>query len=158
MVGPLTDTGDSSYLNAVPITTGNLPAHLVSVSVNVGAIDAALTAQSYQVAVYTNTTVGCPAGVTSCPGMLLASSPTGTLRANSWNTLAFATPIAVAPPYWLVYNTNGTTAAVNNVTYAATGGIVGFAAAPFGTWPAVFPVAMATFYSRAFSIYATLLP
>jgi hypothetical protein len=72
------------------------------------------------------------------PGTLIASTESGVLAANTWHTLAITAAIAPRTAYWLFYNTNGTSCAVNNLRYTNDGR--GRSAwqknVAFGTWPA----------------------
>ena len=100
-------------------------------SANVGAVDPSVARRSFQMAIYTANG--------SAPGTLVASSATGTLVANSWNTVPITATLAPATSYFFVYNTNGASSAVNNLRYAS-GGTSGWRTAgqAFGTWPAAF--------------------
>ena len=86
---------------------------VVSMSANVGAVDPSVARRSFQLAIYTaNGTV---------PGTLVASSATGTLVANSWNTVPITATLAPSTSYYFVYNTNGASTAVNNLRYTNSG-------------------------------------
>ena len=103
-------------------------------SVYVGAVDSLAANRQYQLAIYTDNA--------GRPGTLVAVSATGTLVANAWNTLAVSAPLLANTNYWLMFNTNGRTASVNNMHYksgAAGKGAHSVASAPFGTWPATLP-------------------
>ena len=75
----------------------------------------------------------------SVPGALVATSGTGTLVANSWNTVPISATLAPATSYYLGYNTNGASTTVNNLRYT-NGGSSGWRSAgqAYGTWPASF--------------------
>ncbi|MFJ1706160.1 Ig-like domain-containing protein [Kitasatospora sp. NPDC088346] len=147
-VGSSVDSGDSNHMNASRYVTGSNGGAVSSISVHVGAVDPAPNNQ-YQVAVYADSS--------GKPGSLLASSAAGTLTANSWNTLALTATLAPNTPYWLAYNSNGSSAAVNNLKYAS-GGTSGYGVGgtAFGTWPATFGTAATD--SVSFSMYATYTP
>ncbi|WP_159401045.1 Ig-like domain-containing protein [Streptomyces sp. NRRL B-24484] len=147
-VGSATDSGDSNYMNTSRFVTGANGGALNSISVHVGAVGAAPNNQ-YQVAVY--------ADAAGKPGALVASSASGTLAANAWNTLPLTGTLAANTAYWLAYNSNGSSAAVNNLHYSS-GGTSGYSTggAPFGTWPAAFGASSTM--SATFSIYATYTP
>jgi hypothetical protein len=148
--GSVLDSGDSNYLNGSKVTTSN-GGTISSMSVYVGGIDALSSNQSYQLAIYTDNA--------NKPGSLVASSATGTLTANSWNTLPINATLQPNTSYWLMYNTNGRTTTVNNMYY--NNGTVGQGAyssgsVTFGTWPATFPASQ---LSRAiYSLHATFGP
>ena len=144
--GTLTDSSNSNGLNATQFTTAR-GGTLTSLAVHVGPVDAAAANRQFQLAVYTST-------ATNTPGTLVASSASGTLVANAWNSLPVTANLAANTPYFFVYNTNGATAAVNNLHYA-NAGRSGWRTAgqPFGTWPATFG-AFST-QSATFSFQAT---
>ncbi|GAA0657960.1 hypothetical protein GCM10010193_05790 [Kitasatospora atroaurantiaca] len=148
VVGTATDSGDSNYLNASRYVTGSAGGAVSSISVYVGAVGAAPNNQ-YQVAVYADSS--------GKPGALLASSASGTLTANAWNTLPVTATLGPNTPYWLAYNTNGSNATVNNLKYTSGGtSAYGNGGATFGTWPATFGATTAE--NLSFSIYATYTP
>ncbi|MEV8096110.1 Ig-like domain-containing protein [Kitasatospora sp. NPDC085879] len=147
-VGSATDSGDSNYMNTSRFVTGSSGGALGSVSVHVGAVGAAPNNQ-YQVAVY--------ADASGKPGALVASSASGALTANAWNTLPLAGTLTANTAYWLAYNSNGSSAAVNNLHYSS-GGTSGYSTGgtPFGSWPSTFGASSTM--SATFSIYATYTP
>lgn len=145
--GSLLDSGDSNHLNGSKVTTSN-GGSIVSMSVYVGGVDSSTTNQSFQLAIYTDSG--------NKPGTLVASSTTGTLVANSWNTLPLSATLQPNTSYWLMYNTNGRITAVNNLYY--NNGSLGQGAyssnsVSFGTWPTTFPAASLT--GAIYSLYAT---
>jgi methionine-rich copper-binding protein CopC len=145
-IGSLLDTFDSGYLNGSKVTTST-SGQIMSMSVYIGNIDAALNRQ-YQVAIYADNA--------GAPGTLVAASATGTLVANSWNTIAINASLLAGTNYWLMFNTNGTTGSVNNMYYnngSAGQGAYSNAPVTFGTWPATFPAA--TINNSVFSLFAT---
>jgi len=148
--GSVLDSGSSNHLNGSKVTASN-GGTISSMSVYVGGIDALSGNQSYQLAIYTDN-----AGK---PGTLVASSATGTLTANSWNTLPIAATLQPNTSYWLMYNTNGRTSTVNNMYYnngTVGQGVFSSSGVTFGTWPATFPASQ---LSRAiYSLYATFEP
>ncbi len=133
MAGTLIDDTDSNHLNGSRVTTGAGPVALSSLSVHVGSVSAAPNNQ-YQLAVYTD--------AAGSPGTLVASTGSGTLTANSWNSLPVAgVTLGAGTSYWFVYNSNGTGASVNNMNYSSGAlGQGGYSSTgvPFGTWPASF--------------------
>ncbi|MCG6497534.1 Ig-like domain-containing protein [Kitasatospora sp. A2-31] len=144
-VGPSTDTADSNYLNASRYVTGAAGGTVSSVSVYVGAVDAAPN-NRFQVAVYRDNA--------GSPGTLLASSASATLAADSWNTVPLTAALSANTAYWLAYNSNGGSAAVNNLRYTPGGtSVYGNGGRAFGSWPADFGAA--TSGGLSFSIYAT---
>lgn len=143
--GTLTDSDNSGTANVTRVTTAE-GGKVVSLSANVGAVDASVSRRSFQMAIY--------AANGSAPGALVATSGTGTLVANSWNTVPISATLAPGTSYYLAYNTNGSSASVNNLRYSS-GGSSGWRTAgqAYGTWPATF----GGFSSQAvtFSMHAT---
>ena len=122
----------------------------MSMSVYVGNIGAAPN-QQYQLAIYTDSA--------GAPGTLVAASATGTLVANSWNTIAISASLQASTNYWLMFSTNGTTSSVNNMYYNSGSigqGVYSNGSVTFGTWPATFPAATLT--NGVFSLFATFGP
>ena len=144
-VGAQLDSGDANYINGSRFTMGSTPGTLNSISVYVGAVDVSPNNQ-FQVAVY--------ADAANKPGALLASSATGILVANSWNTISVSGNLAANTSYWLTYNTNATASSLNNMRYA-NGGTGGYSTGrvSFGTWPSTF--GSAAVGSVNYSIYAS---
>ncbi|MFJ8045348.1 Ig-like domain-containing protein [Kitasatospora sp. NPDC096147] len=146
-IGTQEDDNSSNHLNGSRFVTGASAITLKQLSVHVGSVSAAPNNQ-YQLAVYTD--------VDGVPGTLVASTPSGTLTADSWNSLPVNLALSAGTAYWLVYNTNGTGPALNNMHYNVGSYGVGAyqgAAAPFGTWPASFGAANRT--SLSYSLFGT---
>lgn len=129
--GTLTDSSNANGMNASQFTTVR-GGTLRSVAVHVGVVDANVANRQFQVAVYTST-------ATNTPGTLVANSASGTLAANTWNSVPISATLAANTPYFFVYNTNGASASVNNLHYTSTGRS-GWRTAgqPFGSWPSSF--------------------
>lgn len=149
-VGSVQDTGDANYMNGSRITVGSRGETVTSLSAHVGAVDSAPHNQ-FAFAIYSD--------YNGAPGTLIAYSAKGTLTANAWNTLPVRASLAPNTSYWLMYNTNGTNANVNNMAY--TSGSRGSGAwstngQTFGAWPASF--GSTTFDTTDFSLYATVSP
>ncbi len=145
-IGATIDTGDSNSLNGSRVTTGAAPITARSISAYVAGVDSSTSNRSFQVAIY--------ADVAGRPGALVASSATGTLTANAWNTLSVTASLAPNTSYWLMYNTNGRTSTVNNMRMdpgSAGQGAYSTGAVTYGTWPSTFPAA--TVGAWAWSIY-----
>ena len=145
--GTSTDTSNSNTMNATRFTTG-AGGKLASLSVNVGAVDSNVNNRSYQMAIYTANG--------NIPGSLVANTATGTLVANTWNTLPITGTLAPNTGYFIVYNSNGSSSAVNNMRYT-NGGTSGWSTGgrAFGTWPASFGAFSAQ--SATFSMYASFI-
>ena len=146
-IGSAVDGGDSNFLNGSKVTVGATGVSVTGISVYVGAVDAAPNNQ-YQVAIYTDQN-----GV---PGTLVASSTSGTLTPNAWNTRPLAAPLQANTSYWLMYNTNGRSAAVNNMYYKASSagqGAYSKSKVAFGSWPT--PFGAATLTNGVYSLYTT---
>lgn len=145
--GTLTDSSNSNTMNTTRFTTVS-GGKVSSLSVHVGAVDAVAANRSYQLAIY--------AANGAVPGTLIASTSTGTLTANAWNSLPITATLAPNTSYFIAYNSNGSSSSVNNMHYA-NGGTSGWSTAgqPFGTWPTSF----GSFSSQSvmFSLYATFI-
>jgi hypothetical protein len=141
-VGGSLDSGDMNYMNGSRFVTGSGPATVTSMSVYLKSVQPAPNNQ-YQLAVY--------ADANGSPGARVASSTSGTLTANSWNTRPITATLAANTPYWLMYNTNGN----NNLSYDTGTANQGAwsTATPFGNWPATFGTSSR--WNAKFSIYAT---
>ena len=149
-IGTSIDTGDSHFMNGSKVTT-TAAGHLSSMSVYVGAIDTMAANRQYQLAIYTDNA--------GRPGTLVAASAAGTLTANAWNTLPVSASVQASTSYWLMFNTNGRTGAVNNMRYnsgAAGQGGYSTGSVPYGTWPTTFPAA--TISNFVYSLFATYGP
>ena len=146
-VGALIDSSDSNYLNGSKVTT-TAAGQVFSMSVYVGPVDSVVANRQYRLAIYRDN-AGRPAR--------WSPLATGTLVANDWNTLRVSASLLGSTNYWLMFNTNGRTAAVNNMRYntgAAGQGAYSTAPVPFGTSPATFPASTLTNF--VFSLFATL--
>jgi hypothetical protein len=124
-VGALLDNGDMNYMNGSVFMTGASGMTPTRAYVYMTSVQAAPNNQ-YQITIYNDA-----GGV---PGTLVASTASGTLTANSWNSMPISATLTPNTQYWLMYNTNGD----NNVRYDpdVTGaGGWGASGQPFGTWP-----------------------
>jgi hypothetical protein len=145
-IGAIVDSGDSNSMTGSRVTTGAQPITTRSISVRVANIDGGAANRAFQVAIY--------ADVNGRPGTLVASSTSGTLVANSWNTRPITTTLSPNTTYWLMYNTNGRKPSVNNMRYdngTVGSGASASGAVAFGTWPSTFGSSVTD--SRRFSIY-----
>ncbi|GIH09700.1 hypothetical protein Rhe02_77670 [Rhizocola hellebori] len=142
-IGSQTDSGDINYMNGSRFVTGSSPLAINSMSVYVRGVQAAPNNQ-FQLAIY--------ADASGSPAARVASSASGPLTANSWNTRPVSATLAANTAYWLMYNTNGDNNMAFTIGSAGQGGW-GTAAQPFGTWPATFGPSVKSTYR--FSIYAT---
>jgi hypothetical protein len=149
-IGGTLDSGDSNHLNGSRVTTTN-GGNIVLMSVYIRNIDSNSNNRKYQLGLYTDT-VGKP-------GTRVANTATGTLVANSWNSLPITATLQANTSYWLMYNTNGRTSSVNNMSYndgSAGQGAYSTKKVNFGTWPTTFPAATIT--SSAYSLYVSFGP
>jgi glucose/arabinose dehydrogenase/PKD repeat protein len=141
-VGASLDSGDMDFMNGSRFVNGPTALPVSRISVHLRSVQAA-PANQYQVAIY--------ADEDGSPGALVASSTSGTLTADSWNTRPITATLAPDTAYWLMYNTNGD----NNMSYDA--GAAGQGAwsqpRPFGTWPSTF--GPSTRWTAKYSIYAS---
>src|SRR4029079_6722439 len=90
-------------------TTGIRAGPLDSISVFVAAPVDEAPHDQFQLAIYDDS-----AGV---PGHRLATTASGRLVPDRWNTLAIRAVLEPTTSYWLMYNSNGTNAAGNNATF-----------------------------------------
>jgi hypothetical protein len=132
-IGADLDTGEANAMNGSRITAGAQPISARSISVFVASVDQSPSHRSFQVAIYSD--------ASGRPGTLIATSTTGTLAANTWNTLPISATLAPSTSYWLMFNTDGRTSTVNNMrldTGSDGSGAYSFGRVPFGSWPNVF--------------------
>jgi hypothetical protein len=137
------DSGDMNYMNGSRFVNGATALSVSQISVYLKTVQAA-PANQYQVAIYTD--------ANGAPGTLVASSTSGTVTANSWNSRPVTATLAANTAYWLVYNTNGD----NNMSYdtgSANQGAWSSQSRPFGTWPSSFGTSSR--WTAKFSIYAS---
>ncbi len=142
-VGAQTDMDNQNYMNGSRFVTGTSPLSITSMSVYVRGVQSAPNNQ-FQLAIYSDSS--------GSPSALVASSASGTLAANSWNSRPVTATLAANTAYWLMYNTNGD----NNMAFttgAAGSGAWSRNAQTFGTWPAGFGLSTRSTY--LFSIYAS---
>jgi HAMP domain-containing protein len=148
-IGPQIDVFDSNYMDGSYFRScSTCGGNVISMSVYVDKVDSAPNNQ-YQVAIY-----GDNSGV---PGTLIAKSLSGTLRANSWNTIPISATLKASTVYWLVYNTNATQYNLNNMHYinsVNSRAVWQQTPTTFGTWPQTF--GSVNRWNGIFSIYATL--
>ncbi|BEL03970.1 hypothetical protein Q0Z83_021610 [Actinoplanes sichuanensis] len=141
-VGTLQDVGDMNYMNGSRFVNGATALTISQISVHMTSVQAA-PANQYQLAVYADTN--------GSPGALVASTTSGTLTANAWNSRPITATLAPNTAYWLMYNTNGD----NNMSFdTGTAGQGAWSAATtFGTWPATFGTSNR--WTAKYSIYAS---
>jgi len=147
VAGAGVDSGDANNINGTRFTMGSANGTVTSMSVHVGSVAAAPNNQ-FQLAIYTD-----QAGQ---PGTLVAKSGSGTLTANTWNTLPLSATLTANTAYWLVYNSNGTSDnSLNDMNYSASSNPEVWTNSPvtFGAWPSSFPASSQGSWS--FSIYAS---
>jgi hypothetical protein len=149
-IGSSLDSGDSHALNGSRVRT-SAGGQIASMAVYVGSVDSSSANRQYQLAIYTDNA--------GRPGTLLARSAAGTLVGNAWNTLGVSASLQSSTNYWLMFNTNGRSSAVNNMRYTSgSAGQGAFSTAPvtFGTWSAMAPAV--TLDNLVFSVFATFAP
>jgi len=148
--GSSQDSYDSYNMDGSKVTTGPQGGPVVSVSAYVGAIDPTAANDLFQVAIYADSN--------GSPGALVAASASGTLVANSWNTVALTATLAPNTTYWLMYNANGSASQYDNLAYdngpAGSGAYYAPANQAYGVWPASF--GMSAGVGTLYSLYATL--
>lgn len=152
-IGASEDNGDNNVMECAKFTTGGSAGTAASMTVyEKGAIDSGSN-NLWQAAIYTDNGSG------SNPVNLVASSASGSLVADSWNTVNISASLAASTIYWLCANTNSTSGTLNNWAYDNVAGAASWKAQTFGTWPANFTtgggVGSAT---TQFSFYITYTP
>jgi hypothetical protein len=148
-VGAARDSQDQNAMNCVKYTTGGLSGTAASISIYVkGGVDAAN--KSFQGAIYTDNGSG------TSPTTLLASSTSGTLAPDAWNTATITASLSASTIYWLCANNNSGIDTLNNWAYDDAAGSAAFKAQTFGTWPASFGTGTGT--TTQFSFYVTYTP
>jgi len=149
-VGASQDTYDSSNMDGSKVTTGARGARITSMTAYVGAIDPTAANDRFQTAIYADSS--------GSPGALVAANASGTLVANSWNTVALTATLAPNTTYWLMYNANGSAGQYDNLAYdngpAGSGAYYAPANQAYGVWPASF--GMSAGVGTLYSLYATL--
>jgi PAP2 superfamily len=113
-IGSVVDNSDSHNINGSRFTTGISAGPVESVSVYVAAPVDVAPYNQYQLAIYDD--------AHGAPGRLVASTSSGTLTPDEWNTLPISAVLEPKTPYWLMYNTNGTNGGVNNLTLTPVSG------------------------------------
>lgn len=145
-VGNFNDIQDNNHIDGSRFESGSAKGTLTSITAYVGSIQAAPNNQ-YQLAIYTDNN--------GTPGTLLAKSASGTLKANSWNTLSVSAGLNANTFYWLMYNTNATIISLNDLRLTTTSAEIGAYSAnsvSFSTWPSTFTSKRIGY---EYSIYAT---
>jgi hypothetical protein len=117
-----------------------------SMSVYIGSPVAAAPNNLFQVAIYSDNG--------GKPGVLLASSSSISMTANSWNTANISASLQAGAYYWLAYNTNATNNSSNNMALSQGGSTVAIQQT-FGSWPANIS-SKARASNQSGSIYANL--
>jgi len=107
-VGTTTDFGDPANINGSRFVTGRDAGWVTSMSVHVGAPIDVPPYDQFEVAIYEDHR--------GAPGRLLARSARGTLMPNAWNSVPVSLVLHPLTPYWFMYNTNGSSDHVNNLT------------------------------------------
>lgn len=147
-IGSIEDSDDPNDMTGSRFTTGDTGGAVTAMSAYVGSVDVA-PYNKYQLAIYTDNN--------GAPGSLVATSDAGTLTAHAWNSLPLTAALAPNTAYWLMYNSNGSNASLDNMYYnnmAAPQGSYNPGRQTFGVWPRSFP--SSTTGNWTFSIYATL--
>ncbi|GFJ89292.1 hypothetical protein Prum_029340 [Phytohabitans rumicis] len=140
-IGAQVDEGSQNHMNGSRFVTGSTAMSITSMSVYMTTVT---SNNQFQLAIYTDSS--------GSPSTLVASSASGTLTANAWNTRPVTATLAANTAYWLMYNTNGD----NNMSFdtGSTGqGAWSTASQTFGTWPSTYGNSAKT--TAKFSIYAS---
>ncbi len=109
VIGSDIDNFDSGSINGSRFTTGIRAGELASISGFVaGPVDEPPNDQ-FQLAIYEDSN--------GAPGRRLATTASGRLAPDAWNTLAIRAVLQPRTAYWLMYTSNGSNGVVNNLTY-----------------------------------------
>jgi hypothetical protein len=126
------------------VVTGAQSLTVSSISVYVGSVSAG---DQFSVAIYADSS--------GRPGALVAQSANSTLQGSAWNSAPLVAVLAPNTAYWLMFNANGTSPAVDNMVYTGDSAMVGaWAAQSFGSWPTTF--GSSTLAGQRYSMYATV--
>lgn len=143
-IGPVTDSGNQAGISATQVTTGKIAGLLRSISVYVGAVQAA-PHNHMQVAIYADNGA-------NAPGELLVASRTQIPTARSWNKFPMnSIEISADAKYWLGFNVDGKDTQYH-MTYNA-GRVAWKIPTPFGKWPTLFGVPTQPMETKQYSIY-----
>lgn len=112
--GSVVDSFDSGHINGSRFTTGIVAGPVSSISAFVAAPVDVAPHDQYQLAIYGDSR--------GAPSRLLAATDSGTLTPGAWNTLPISAILEPTTAYWLMYSTNGSNGAVNNLTYTPLSG------------------------------------
>lgn len=150
--GNTTDSADSNALMAARFTSGPAGGAAVSISAYVATPLSASPNNQFQAAIYADS-----AGK---PGNLIAKSASKALAGNSWNTVPISANIVANTPYWLVYNTNGTSTSANNIRLSSGGTSSWRSGVAFNTWPNPFGTVQGTAAGTVtmYLTYSTVAP
>jgi len=139
-------TGQRDVVSATQVSTGGVGGTLDTISVFVGAVQAA-PGNHLQVALYGDRA--------DAPAELIARSARHTLQAGAWNAVAMpAAAVAAGTRYWLAFNVDG------HVTQVPIANVAGGRTAwrypvPFETWPSAFGAASLGPQAMQYSIFMT---
>ncbi|MCU1501585.1 MAG: hypothetical protein JWM12_939, partial [Ilumatobacteraceae bacterium] len=113
-VGSTVDSNDSGNINGSRFITGLRAGAVASISVFVaGPIDHAPN-DKFQLAIYDD--------AHGAPHHRVAATASGSLVADAWNTLPIDAVLRPQTAYWMMYNSNGSRAEVNNPTFTPVNG------------------------------------
>jgi beta-glucosidase len=144
-IGSRIDSSDSNYMSGSRIVVGAQPAVVTSISAYVGGVDAA-PHNHFSLAIY--------ADAGGAPSALISQTAASTLLPNAWNTLPLNATLTANTAYWLMYNSDGSNSAVNDLADNTDPSNIGaWAARTFGTWPATF--GGSTLQRTRYSLYVT---
>lgn len=147
-LGETHDINNSNYLNAFQFTMPNQSGAVISLSVYLPGPVSPSPNNLFELAIYSDSNGN--------PGTLIVSSAPQAITPESWNTVSISALLSANTSYWLVYNSNGASAAFNNLSLTPGGTFV-WKVQSFGTWPQTFG-SRDGFSSYGASIYATLTP
>jgi len=113
-IGPVVDSFDSERINGSRFVTGVRAGSVTSISIYISSPIDRTPHDRFELAIYDDDN--------GAPHRQLAVSERGTLRPDAWNTVTITATLDPHTAYWFLYNTNGTSDAVNNAVYVAVPG------------------------------------
>jgi membrane-associated phospholipid phosphatase len=114
VIGTDVDYSDSQTINGSRFTTGARGGAVTSMSAFVAGPTDESPNDLFQLAIYEDSG--------GAPGDRVAATASAELMPDAWNTVAVHAVLQPRTSYWLMYNTNGTSPALNNVTYTPVTG------------------------------------
>ena len=113
-IGRVVDSFDSERINGSRFVTGERAGSVTSISIYIASPIDHTPHDRFELAIYDDHS--------GAPHRQRAVSERGTLRPDAWNTVTIKATLDPHTAYWFLYNTNGTSGAVNNAAYVPVPG------------------------------------